>query len=53
MNQAIEDTTGWAIVHPNGWVELTYFRRGMSDEKLATLRRDCTIVRVGLVALEK
>ncbi len=48
-NKAIKRTTGWAIVHLDGWVEMDYFSPGMSDEELEKYRPGCVCVRVRLV----
>jgi len=52
-HKAIRKTTGWAIVHPDGWVEMDYFSHGMSNEELKKFRPGCTCVHVGLVVEEK
>ncbi len=47
----ISETTGWVIVHPNGWVEMDYFS-GMSDEGMERYRPGCVRVKVRLVPIE-
>ena len=51
-HKAIKRTTGWAIVHLDGWVEMDYFSPGMSEESLTKHRPGCSCVRVRLVVEE-
>lgn len=47
--EIVKNTTGWVIVHPNGWVEMDYFAHGLDTTKY---RPGCVRVHVRLVVEE-
>lgn len=65
-NEATIKRSGWAIVHPNGWIEMDYFdtrnfhtgpdrnyKRISAQKWRETFRPDCQMVRVTVNAIIK